>query len=191
MKSFEDFFLKFNFKNADDIQLIKSISEKLVFPKNKIIRKAGEYEKYIHILTQGYALSFIIDENDKQFVKNLFTPVASVSSFMALLNNKPSELNYKCITDCIVYKISFDEFKALTKKHHSISIFYNKALEYEFVQHYNRVMDLSLLDSTERYLKLKKEIPRVDQIFPQHFIASYLNVTAVQLSRIRKKLAKG
>jgi hypothetical protein len=49
------------------------------------------------------------------------------------------------------------------------------------------VYDLSVLNSTERYIKLKKEIPDIENLIPQYHIASYLNITPTQLSRIRRE----
>ncbi len=51
-----------------------------------------------------------------------------------------------------------------------------------------RISELSSLNATERYVKLKKEIPDIDNLIQQYHIASYLNITPVQLSRIRKEL---
>jgi CRP-like cAMP-binding protein len=42
----------------------------------------------------------------------------------------------------------------------------------------------------ERYLNLLQESPHIIQRVPQHYIASYLGVTTVHLSRIKGKIAK-
>src|SRR5690606_443896 len=47
----------------------------------------------------------------------------------------------------------------------------------------------SIKDSPqERYLNLLKEKPEIVQRVPQHYIASYLGITKVHLSRIRSKI---
>jgi hypothetical protein len=65
---------------------------------------------------------------------------------------------------------------------------YANALESIFLLLEARIYDLSVLNATRRYLKLKKQIPSIENIIPQYHIASYLNVSAVQLSRIRKEM---
>jgi hypothetical protein len=52
----------------------------------------------------------------------------------------------------------------------------------------SEIFSLAVLDASERYLKLQEEIPDIDNIMTQYHIAAYLNITPVQLSRIRKKL---
>nr|WP_233173923.1 hypothetical protein [Pedobacter sp. ASV19] len=43
----------------------------------------------------------------------------------------------------------------------------------------------------QRYEKLLKDRPHIVQRVPQHYIAAYLGVSTVHLSRIKSKLAKG
>jgi DNA-directed RNA polymerase specialized sigma subunit len=43
---------------------------------------------------------------------------------------------------------------------------------------------------TQRYLNLIEERPQVLQRVPQHYIASYLGVSTVHLSRIKSQLLK-
>ncbi len=51
---------------------------------------------------------------------------------------------------------------------------------------------LSFIKDTpqQRYLNLLKEKPQIIQRIPQHYIASYLGITTVHLSRIKSKLAR-
>jgi len=42
----------------------------------------------------------------------------------------------------------------------------------------------------QRYINLLKEKPQIVQRIPQHYIASYLGITSVHLSRIKNKLTK-
>ena len=51
-------------------------------------------------------------------------------------------------------------------------------------------LEMALLNATERYLLFKKSFPNLEQKIPQYHIASYLGVTATQLSRLRNKLLK-
>ena len=54
----------------------------------------------------------------------------------------------------------------------------------------NRNRELSSLDAKQLYLKLQKEKPQILKSIPLNYIASYLNITPVQLSRIRRELKK-
>jgi hypothetical protein len=65
----------------------------------------------------------------------------------------------------------------------------NIAFERQF--HYMRHFLSFIRDTPEqRYLNLLKEQPHIIQRVPQHYIATYLGITPVSLSRIRKRLGK-
>jgi hypothetical protein len=65
---------------------------------------------------------------------------------------------------------------------------YTKVLEDAYIKKEKRIFELSMLDATDRYLKIKKDLPNIEKQIPQYQIASFLNITPVQLSRIRKDL---
>ena len=46
-----------------------------------------------------------------------------------------------------------------------------------------------MLDADQRYAILQKEFPGIELKIPQYHIASYLGISATQLSRIRSKLS--
>jgi len=76
----------------------------------------------------------------------------------------------------------------LCKADVDVANLYAKILERIFIQYENRNLELISMDATERYLKLREQIPNIDDLIPQFQIASYLSITPVQLSRIRKKM---
>lgn len=49
---------------------------------------------------------------------------------------------------------------------------------------------MALMDATQRYLLFQKQFPTLEQLIPQYHIASYLGVSATQLSRLRNKLVR-
>ena len=51
-----------------------------------------------------------------------------------------------------------------------------------------RELEMSLLQADERYAIFRNEFKGVEQLIPQYHIASYLGISATQLSRIRNKM---
>ena len=54
----------------------------------------------------------------------------------------------------------------------------------------NRLIDTIAKPAQEKYLEFIKQYPTIPQRVAQHYIASYLGITAEFLSKIRTKLAK-
>ena len=156
--------------------------------KGNVLCAFNEIPTHFFILKSGIVRSYITDEKGKERTRTLFTPVSTTGSLRSLILNKPSTSIYECLTECEIYEGNFSHFIALTKKYHEFSHFYSKILEKIFLVVEKRITELSTLDATERYLKLKKDVPNIDNLIQQYHIASYLNITPVQLSRIRKEL---
>jgi len=156
--------------------------------KGDSIAKLGEMPSDVYVLKSGIIRSFFTDEKGKEYIKHLFTPIKATGALGALILNKPSRLSYDCLSDCQLYAINFKTFKRLTNEDKAISNLYSTILEYTFLTLEAKIYDLSVLNATERYLKLKKQIPDIENLIPQYHIASYLNITPVQLSRIRKEI---
>lgn len=153
--------------------------------------KSGEKPTDIFIVKSGIIRSYFFNEDGKEITKAFFTPGFVSGATSAMMQNKISDTNYQALTEVTGYRGSFFKLKELILKHHEMSIFYIKALEDAYLKTEKVILDISTLSATERYLSLKKSIPDIDNLISQRYIASYLNITPVQLSRIRKKLLFG
>lgn len=188
MKQLTDFISTIaNLPEKSSQKLLKLISLRH-FKKNDIIAKSNEIPVDVFILKSGVIRSFYTDEKGKEYIRHIFTPFRATGALGALILEKPSRLSYDCLSDCEVYALNFKEFKKLTKKDKALSNLYATILEIVFLTLESKIFDLSVLNATERYLKLKKQIPEIENLIPQYHIASYLNITPVQLSRIRKEI---
>ena len=167
---------------------LQKISTYKFIEANKPIARSGNVAFKVYLLVSGIIRAYIRTENGKEFNKNIFIPSSFVGSFTSLIKGKPSKLTYETLTDCKLYEIDFKEFIKLCHKDITISNLYNKILEQVFMAYEERQLELIAIDSKERYMRLKRRIPNIDSLIPQYHIASYLSITPVQLSRIRKNL---
>ena len=185
IKNFTDLFCPLS---LDSLTKFKELMNLKKLQKGVILCDLNEVPSNFFILKSGIVRAFIIDEKGKERTRTLFTPISTTGSLRALILNEPSTSTYECLTDCEIYEGNFSHFIALTKTNHEFSQFYNKILEKIFIVVEKRITELSTLDATERYLKLKNDVPNIDNLIQQYHIASYLNITPVQLSRIRKEI---
>jgi CRP-like cAMP-binding protein len=169
---------------------IMNIFKEKNYVKKEKISFHGEISTKFYILKEGIIRSFYKDKKGKENIRFLHTGPVVVGSFYSLILNKPSTITYDCLTDCIVLEGDFKIFKRLAKNNVELSNLYNSILEKNYLDMENRIHDLTSLDATELYLKLKSESPEIEKSIPLYHIASYLNVTPVQLSRIRRELYK-
>lgn len=170
-----------------NLLLVLKSAEKIKLQKGEIITPKGEVPQHFYILKSGIARNYIV-ENNKEYIKSLYLSPDICGSLSALILQKPSNIITDCITDCELISFDYTHFKEETKSNLELSLLNNSVIEKIAMRYDERINDLTTLNATEYYLKLKKQIPNIDNLIQQYHIASYLNITPVQLSRIRKKL---
>lgn len=168
---------------------LQKITSYKILKKNEIIAKENEIPSpKVYMLVSGIMRAYINAESGKQYNKKLFAPKSFVGPLTAIITKKPSKLTYETLTECKVLEANFDAFLDMCKTDIKLSNFYNRILELLFIEYETRNIELMSLNATQRYLNLRRHIPNIDDLIPQFQIASFLNITPVQLSRVRKKL---
>ena len=172
-------------KNAE---LLLGHSEIIHVKGNTAIVDFRVKPEYIYLLTKGVVRSFVLLECGKEVTKSIFTPIDLFSSFTALRNQTASEFCYQALTDCELVAINFLKFKSISNINIEMLQLYVGYLEYVFSVNEARHLEAVSKNGKERYLTLRERIPNIDNLIPQYQIAAYLNITPVQLSRIRSQL---
>jgi CRP-like cAMP-binding protein len=167
--------------------------QRLELPAKTVLLEEGKVSgQYVFIEKGCVRLFFNNDGSDKTV--QFFFENEGLTSFESFVNNAPSAFTIETIEPSVVY---------LLPKQYVIQLMDELNHEPDFLK---MIMQLSALRQThyinefvsfirdtpeERYQKLLADRPHIVQRVPQHYIASYLGVSTVHLSRIKSKLAKG
>ncbi|WP_406683942.1 Crp/Fnr family transcriptional regulator [Seonamhaeicola sp. MEBiC1930] len=168
-------------------EIVKITQYKKVDSGTHLVR-LGEIPTKIYMLVSGVVRCYLTTESGKEFNKTFYFPVGFFASLTGLVTNKPSMFAFEAMTECKLYEVDYKSFMEICKKNQKLNTLHSKVLEFAYMSYEKRLVELMSLNATQRYLALKEELPEVDSIIPQYHIASYLGITAVQLSRIRKKI---
>ncbi|WP_242135259.1 Crp/Fnr family transcriptional regulator [Aestuariivivens marinum] len=174
--------------SEDFFEELKSISVFREVPEGTQLVKLNEVPTKIYMLVSGLIRCYLITEEGKEYNKSFYLPICFVASLTALLRKKPSLFVFETLGDCKIYEIEYAKLMTLCKNNIQLSALYAKVLEVVYTKYEKRLVELISLDAKGRYLALRRQIPNLDTIIPQYHIASFLGITPVQLSRIRKKI---
>ncbi|MCR8668133.1 Crp/Fnr family transcriptional regulator [Aestuariibaculum sp. M13] len=175
-----------NISNETFEELLKVSELKTLKPGTQLV-KINEIPNKVYLLLSGVVRCYICTESGKEFNKSFYLSNSFFGSLTALMKNEPSQFVFETLTDCEIHEVDFKKVMELAETNLSVSKLYNKVLQSFYVLYEKRLVDLISLEAKDRYVELQKQIPDVDKIIPQYHIASYLGITPVQLSRIRKK----
>ncbi len=186
-----------NFKSVIDLlvsvptteweHFVQYLSER-TFEKNDYLVRAGEVVNNFYFISKGLVRFFYCTEDGKEFNKHFAMENGFAGSFHSLILQAP----------CSFFIQALEKTETIVLPNHVLNEFYDRHACWERLGRKNaerlvlikeaREKEL-LLDSLEiRYQRFIKEFPGLADRIPQYHIASYLGVTDVALSRIRKKI---
>ncbi len=158
-------------------------------PAKTLLLREGEKSRRLYFVEEGCLRLWFSNKGEDLTVQFFFEGerVASAESFFY---NRPSFFNIETIEPSVLYYISKKHFEMIWDREPDMA----KGLLQVFIHRfmYYAQLHLSFVKNTptERYLELLETQPRIVQRVPQHYIASYLGITPVSLSRIRNRIAR-
>lgn len=158
------------------------------YPKDNAFVQQGWVAKYLGVVESGYFKYTTLTSQGNEAVVGFAFEGEIVADYYNSFNGLPSEVSIKAGTDTSVFQIRTAEAREIFNAQFEGNLSaVNGSL---FSEIYSRHLELYRKTPTERYLELATLHPRILDIVSLRDIASYLLVTPVYLSRIRKNLAE-
>jgi CRP-like cAMP-binding protein len=132
-------------------------------------------------------LRTLVNNDGKEITTQFFFEGDKVSSIESFRTNQPSLYSIESIESCILQTISQQDFQNVLENFPEIKEEMQEHLFKRLLQAQNFFYSYLKNDPQQRYKELIEEHPHIIQRIPQHYIASYLGITPVSLSRIRNR----
>jgi len=156
--------------------------------KGTILCNINETAKYGYFIKSGIISSSINFGNGKTFVRGLYIKNQLVGPHPSLVANVPSSFIYETLNDCVVIEYEFEKIRDLYYENPDLLRFGYKVLEQFYLNLEETIISLGTRDAKDRYLEFRETYAEVENAIPLQLTASYLGITPIQLSRIRKSL---
>ena len=184
MEQLFTYFRKFNSLSKEAEEAIAEISSSITIKKNTDLQSIGHTCKTIYFINKGlvriYYFKDGIDITESfAFGNNIIARVES------LFTGKPSRKAIQVLEDAEVVAINANQLFKLYDSFSEIERLFRKIFEAAYVDTVNRIEGIQFHTAEERYKALITEAPNVLQKVPLKYVASYLGITQVSLSRIR------
>lgn len=158
--------------------------------KGDFFIKAGEVPRFGGFIWKGLMRVFYIDEKGRDFTRIFLQEFDFASSHSAFLEQTESLVNIEALGDTTLLVISYDTFNMFIERHFCWLKLYVKSLERFFIIKERREGHLLWNDAKKRYIQFLKDFPGLEKRVKQFYIASYLGISPVSLSRIRATFPK-
>jgi CRP-like cAMP-binding protein len=145
-------------------------------------------ERYVGFILEGNMRHYYTRDGEEKttyfyFENNL------VSAYFSAISGKPSRFSIEALTDCSLHVFPYSHLEQLYRTSATWERFGRLLAEYIATGLEDRMTELLMLSPEERYASLLRgNKDKIIERIPQHYIANYLGITPVSLSRIRKRM---
>jgi len=155
-------------------------------PAKTILLEEGKISKTMFFIEKG-CLRTWVNVNGKEITTQFFFEGDKISSIESFRTKQPSLYTIESLEPCVLQTISQKDFQNILESSPEIREEIQEHLYQRLVQ--SQKLFFSFLKNTpqQRYQELIEKQPQIIQRVPQHYIASYLGITSVSLSRIRNR----
>lgn len=166
---------------------LKNLVSEVELPKGSIILEANKIETSVYFLKKGIVRAFAPTENnDRTFWFGLEGDI--ILSMKSYVQNEKSYETIELLEDSILYKIDIKSLRKLFETDIHFANWGRILAEKELVKTEELFVSRQFKSAKERYLDLLKNQPEILRRVQLGYIASYLGITQVSLSRIRAEL---
>ncbi len=175
--------------NEENRKLLEAISTTNTHNKGEIILDQGEYCNKLWFINEG-AVKAHETVNGKTQVTYFYSENMFFTSYYCWVTANPSDMTFVTTEASEIISIDYPKLEALTIDHHIFDRIGRKIAERVYVDEFNLRKLLLNCTALERYEYLESEKPDLFQKFSLKDIASFIGITDVSLSRIRKERFK-
>ena len=166
-----------------------SLYEKIELKKGEALVSAGQVVINFYYLDTGCIYYYKMQDGETK-VLEFYTEDVFFTDLPSYVKGAPSKYFLRATEDTTVYAIKKIYTEKSYDESHQLERFGRLSMQEAFIKSYSRVERMNNRTNEERYLRLLEKRPGLLQRVPQYLIASYLGLTPVGLSKIRKRLTK-
>lgn len=158
------------------------------FQEREPVISAGDRVGHLLFVLDGLARYYYLDPDGREHNKSFATRGQVLSSVSSLISGQPSPFHVQALTPLRCLSISHRDMIDLSESHAAWNRVRITLLEQLVIKKEQREADFLLLSAEARYRKFLAHFAHLEHQLPNFHIASYIGVTEVGLSRIRRRL---
>jgi CRP-like cAMP-binding protein len=169
-----------------------ALQQRVEYPAKTILLREGDIAQNYYFVEKG-CLRMWFDNHEKDTTFQFFFENEGVSSLESFHKNIPSAFTIETIEPSVILILSKGDFYAMLKELDQNPDFLKALMDIslERQRHYMNEFLSRIRDTPQqRYANLLAQRPHIVKRVAQHYIASYLGVTSVHLSRIKNQLTR-
>lgn len=158
--------------------------------KHELFAEEGKVSDEIGFVLEGMLRHYYTREGEEKTTYFYFENHLVCAYFSCILK-EPSRLSIEALSACRMLCFPYSKLMELYPQSNTWQGFGRLIAEYLAMGLEDRMVGLLMLSPEERYLELLgSNKTKILERIPQHYIANYLGITPVSMSRIRNRILK-
>lgn len=171
--------------SVENINILRSSAFIKNFKKNEIILHRDEKPVSLYFICSGSVRGYYIDRRGRDITHFIMEEDGFCCSEL-FIEGIPVCLCYEALEDAVLLGLQGENVRNLIKKSTLCKNFYIHLLEDALKHKMEREFGFFSKSATERYLEFKQRHGDLEKRIQQMHLASYLGITPVSLSRIKR-----
>ena len=155
-------------------------------PSKTILLSEGGISNQFHFIKKG-CLRMWFNKDGKDITFQFFFEDQAVASIDSLLSNQPSMFSIESIEPSTLLSINKKSFELICQVYPEVREGFQNILFKRFSNYAQLFLSRIKDTPRERYEDLVLNHPEIIKRVPQHYIASYLGISPISLSRIKNR----
>lgn len=158
--------------------------------KGDYLIKENEVPEKIAFISSGIMRYFCTNNYGEEKTIVLRGKGRFISAYTSHLENKESKLSIQALEESTILYIPINYYEELLRTNSYWRLFAWKQAMDVIIEKERREMEILSYDAETKYKRFKEEFPGMENRINHYHIASYLGISNVTLSRVRKKMIK-
>ncbi|MFC4098801.1 Crp/Fnr family transcriptional regulator [Paenibacillus xanthanilyticus] len=156
--------------------------------KGHVLLRNGERCEHIYFCASGMLRMYYHTEEGGEYNKSFIKERGFFTSYSSLILSIPSYFSIQSMASSVVASFPGRILDHLFQRHSCWETVGRKLVEQLYIKKELKERQLLLYSAEDRYRMFLKEYPDLNRRIPQYHIASYLGITPVSLSRLKKMI---
>ncbi|WP_052065501.1 Crp/Fnr family transcriptional regulator [Thalassospira australica] len=158
------------------------------YAKSSQIIRQGDICRDVIFLQNGLAQMSYVTFEGKEWIKSFFVEESVMGSRRCQLLGEPSTFSIICLEDCDVLAIPYDRVRKAAANSPTLLAFFFDFNEQVSLRKEKREYEFLCLSAQDRYQRFLVDYAHIVPRLTQAQIASFIGITPIALSRIRKRI---
>ena len=155
--------------------------------KGDLLLTQGVHEMEQYFVLDGILKRSVANQEAKEMILRFAAERDMETSYAAWRLGTPTPYSIVCVTKVRVAKLPLQDWVAFLDRHHGL----RESFEYSVMELMSEIMahtiTLHLLDASGRFKRFMRKHPELFERIPKKELASYLNLSAETLSRLKQR----